>query len=456
MQIPNRLFRMMAIESWAARRENRDIWDRPPAEPFSIIPGTFGDALVLQHPWSPAIGDYMRTHNIRELVLSWHAGWMEKRADFLADAPELDALLWDPYFDEEIDASALHTQASLRVLELHADKYPGLDLSRFRKLERCALDMELRESKSVFECPTLRELEVLYLKDKQAERLCALQNLERLKVVYGPLKSLEHLAPLKKLRTLHLEHTKRLRDFRGLEPLQALRWIRTHECDGMRSLDGLEELAKLETLEMEQSERVKSVEPIRTCEGLRMLSLYLGKVDTIEPVRKLKNLEFLEIRQKSQDGDYSAVKELSKLWILHLPLILSKLPMARKQFPNLFYGHPDQLLEVLPRMYASDLPAIRKRVPQLQWLLDRMIANNKTMGEHGLYANPETGEESFDNLDLWPYDLSLVTEAREENYVTNDPNYRFAPKWDPKPYKEYQPTQQAMEAHENAEETTDS
>lgn len=456
MQIPNRLFRMMAIESWAAKHENRDLWERPPAEPFSIIPGTYGDALVLQHPWSSAIGDYMRAHNIRELVLSWHAGWMEKRADFLADAPELDALLWDPCFDEEIDASALHTQASLRALELHADKCHGLDLSRFRGLERCSLDMELRESKSIFHCPTLRELEVLYLKDKQAERLCALQNLDRLKVVYGPLKSLEHLTTLKKLQTLHLEHTKRLRDFHGLEPLQELRWIRTHECDGMRTLDGLQELTNLEVLDIEQSERVTSMEPIRTCTGLRMLSLFLGRVDTIDPVRNLKNLEFLEIRQKSRDGDYSAVKQLSKVWILHLPLILSKLPMAREQFPNLFYGHPDQLREVLPRMYASDLPAIRKRVPQLQWLLDRMIANNKTMGEHGLYADPETGEESFDNLDLWPYDPSLVTEAREENYVTNDPAYRFKPTWNPKPYKEYQAIQQALEAPGTTVDTTDS
>lgn len=79
-----------------------------------------------------------------------------------------------------------------------------------------------------------------------------------------------------------------------------------------------------------------------------------------------------------------------------------------------------------------------------------MIANNKTMGEHGLYADPETGEESITNLDIWPYHSDLVTEAQESNYVTNSPDYKFSPTWDPKPCTEHESVQQLLEAFEQS------
>jgi Leucine-rich repeat (LRR) protein len=107
-----------------------------------------------------------------------------------------------------------------------------------------------------------------------------------------------------------------VRNLDGVRPLRKLRFLRLGNLTRLASLAGIEALTELEELEVHTSPRISSIDPIGSLENVRMLYLNNdGRIESLKPLTKLHRLESVIFYESTDivDGDLSPLMHQSHL-----------------------------------------------------------------------------------------------------------------------------------------------
>jgi Leucine-rich repeat (LRR) protein len=263
---------------------------KPFTEGYSLEPGPFGLRAVLTSSWTREIQQSLLQQPIADLELNGAKGWRGQDLSFLSEFPEL--LAFKIIGTTAKSLSPIHLLHNLRSLDVLAYCKTELRFGEFPFLVKCGLEWR-RGAESLFECVGLRNLFVNRFGGSNTDLFGKLKNLESLAILGSPIKSLEGLRFLRKLRSLRLG---------------ALRVLAT--------LKGIENLIQLEKLEINTCRKISSVEEIATLINLHELYLdNIGNVPSLKslaPLHQLRRLTFVE-STNIVDGDLSALLCLPNL-----------------------------------------------------------------------------------------------------------------------------------------------
>ncbi|MDQ2800692.1 MAG: hypothetical protein M3Y13_13770, partial [Armatimonadota bacterium] len=185
-------------------------------EGFSVEAGDYGPSLVLHSDWRAEYADYMRAHNIKELTVNYARGFCGQSLDFFQQVPFLEGLQLLVYHIRDI--STVHSLHELRTFINGCRDKMELDFSQFPKLERCGLDWH-KKVRSLFECETLKRLNLDKYPYKDTVKFANLINLESLEINSSPVENLEGLGSLRGLKMLGLYYLRCLSSLSGVENL---------------------------------------------------------------------------------------------------------------------------------------------------------------------------------------------------------------------------------------------
>lgn len=258
--------------------------------PVGINSGKWGPKATVTGEWSLAVEDCIRSQNIKELELNDAKGWRGSDIGFVERLPGLDAFT---VIDHSIkDVSAIHTLGGLKYLDVNTYCKTPVDFGRFPLLSECALEWRPR-----------------------SESLFAHQGIKKVFVNKCPLKDLRPMAMMTSLESLSLASPK-LETLQGIEALTALTFLGLYVARRLTSVNGVQAVPSLVHLEVNDCPKVRDIAPIGTLHRLRNLHLCNdGDIETIKPVRELKELEQFLFYESTNvlDGDLSPLKSLPKL-----------------------------------------------------------------------------------------------------------------------------------------------
>jgi len=256
---------------------------------FIVENGKFGKCLVVTSKWNKEYENYLIKHNIKELNLNYARGWIEEDIYFLKEIHFLEGLSITAF---EINISQINDLHALRTLSLSTFSNSEIDFNNFPNLEDCFLEWRSK-TESIFNCITLKRLCINQYKGKDTSQFARLTNLNNLRILNSPIRSLEGLASLKKLVSLEIANFRKLESLKGIETLTQLEELQIHGC---KKIDNIELLARLTNLKI----------------------LYLcnvGMIDNIKPLLNLKELEQFIFYEDTNiaDGDLTPLTKLPKL-----------------------------------------------------------------------------------------------------------------------------------------------
>lgn len=258
--------------------------------PFTLEHGVYGPRASLTGPWVPAVSEYMRRENIRELYLNYARGWKGEDLSFLETLPDL---LGFSIIDFGIsDIARVHTLTALRALEISTYCSTPIDFARFPDLERTVFYWR-SGSDSLFDLIKLRSLFVHRYVGSVSEPFGRLTTLTELSIANSDLLEIESVRQLSHLRFLGLYNLKKLKSLRGLQALFHLEALDVNGCKKLESINELKPLTKLRRLHLNDD----------------------GKVDSLRPLQGLTELEELLFYESTNvvDGDLAVIKELPRL-----------------------------------------------------------------------------------------------------------------------------------------------
>ena len=257
---------------------------------FKIEDGKYGKRLVVTAAFKNSeIIKIIKEYGIKELFLYTKLG-VGGDLSFLKKIPKLEAFLIMDFTIEDI--SPINTLHTLRSLGITTYCKTEIDFTQFPYLEECSLIWRPK-AKSIVKCKTLRRLYVDKYTGKDTSPFSGLTNLESLSIGNSPIRSLEGLRDLKKLRFLGLYRLTKLESLSGIEGLKNLEELEIHTCKKIKSIKEVEGLVKLRKLYL----------------------LNCGEIDSIKPIEKLKELEEFLFYESTNivDGDLTPLTKLPKL-----------------------------------------------------------------------------------------------------------------------------------------------
>jgi Leucine-rich repeat (LRR) protein len=228
-----------------------------------------GLRFVLQTAWDDGFAPALRAHDVVGIVLSIGLGWPGGSLEFLRgfrDLRSLALMRWD-----HRDISALASLKRLECINLEC-QFGAFDFDALPNLRDATVRWRPGAA-SLLVQPGLEKLLVDGYPHEDLRPLAGLQRLRHLDLTSRKLASLEGLADLGSLRSLHLYNCPALADFSALGSAPALEVLEFNACRGVCSLEPMAALESLKRLKLEQSGRVGSVRPLQ---GLKHLEeLYL-------------------------------------------------------------------------------------------------------------------------------------------------------------------------------------
>lgn len=251
----------------------------------------YGPRMVLTAGWSDAAADAWRAYGARELELNYAKGWQRGDLSFLAELPELRALLLTDWNLE--DSSVVNELDELRYLSLSTYCETEIRFDRLPKLEVCSLEWR-RKARSLFEHRGIKKLFVNRL------------------VATGDFRPFAHMSSLRAL-TLY---NPRLSSLDGIESLSGLEFLEIGRSRTLSSLSGLEALPDLSWLELSTCRKVSDIGPVGELSQLFALLLGdLGDIASIRPLSRLRKLEKIFLLESTclLDGDLSPLLGLPRL-----------------------------------------------------------------------------------------------------------------------------------------------
>lgn|SRR5579863_41733 len=225
---------------------------------FTVERGRTGSRLVVNGPWRPAIGEYMRRERIYELTLNYVCGWDGGGIGFLETLPFLTAFSIVGAID---DISPVHALHELRVLEIRTSARTAIDFSCFPDLADAVIDWT-KGSDSLFGCVSLRRLYLDRYRGGASAPFAGLVNLKSLSIVSSPLQEVVALGELRNLTFLGLYYLSKLTSLRGIDRLTGLRRLDIQACRRLTSIAEVADLRQLQWLFLTDDGRIASLKPI--------------------------------------------------------------------------------------------------------------------------------------------------------------------------------------------------
>ena len=211
-----------------------------------------------------------------------------KDLSFLKALPFLEGFnITDRLID---DISPIHELHHLRYLAIYTYCKTEIDFLQFPVLENCVIEWRPK-AKSIFNCKTLKELFINCYKGKDTNDFGNLTNLEWLAFGNGPVRSLNGLSTLRKLKHLEIFLLRKL-----------------------ESLEGLEDLTSLEYLDVNTCKAITSIEPVRHLVNLKTFFFNnCGDIESLTPLAELEHLKDIWFAESTNilDGDLSPLKRLN-------------------------------------------------------------------------------------------------------------------------------------------------
>jgi len=148
--------------------------------------------------------------------------------------------------------------------------------------------------------PELIDLKYLWftsrVNQKMFDAACEIPNLEGLWIKWSGIKNIDKVSKLKKIKHLRIGSSSQI-----------------------ENIEVLKELSSLETLELEQLNKITDFSVLSQLTQLKGLGIdgsiwTTQKIDTLKPISKLKNLQYLSVtNSKIQDKSFEPILELDNL-----------------------------------------------------------------------------------------------------------------------------------------------
>jgi len=256
---------------------------------FVVEEGVFGKCLVVTSQWDKEYECYLKENNIKELNLNYARGWKEEDLFFLKDLPYLEGLKITAWY---INISQINYLHSLRNLSLATFSKSKIDFNNFPKLEDCFIEWRT-PTDTLFDCISMKKLCINQYKGKDTSQFSRLDNLVNLRIMNSPIRSLEGLSGLKKLKSLEVANFRKLESLKGIETLTQLEELQIHGCRKINNIEIIGELTNIKILYL--------------CN--------VGMIDNIQPLEQLKDLERFIFYEDTNivDGDLTPLTKLPKL-----------------------------------------------------------------------------------------------------------------------------------------------
>lgn len=258
--------------------------------PVTIGSGNWGPKATVTGEWSAAVEDCIRCQDIKELELNDAKGWCGTDVRFLERLPGLDALT---VIDHSIkDVNAIHALGGLKYLDVNTYCKTPVDFGNFPLLDECALEWR-----------------------PKSESLFAHRGVKKVFVNKSPLKDFRAMSMMISLESLSLASPK-LETLQGIEALAGLTFLGLYVARRLTSVEGVQAVPNLVQLEVNDCPKVRDIAPLGALHQLRVLHLCNdGDIETIGPLRELKNLEQFLFYESTNvlDGDLSPLKSLPRL-----------------------------------------------------------------------------------------------------------------------------------------------
>ncbi len=252
--------------------------------------GEYGNRAVATSIWSDDLTEFVLQNSIDELELNDGKGWRGKDLNFLGRLEHLKSF---KIIDLTIaSVEPIHNLHNLRAVEVTTYCKTEIQFNAFPQLEQCALEWRPKAA-SLFSCITLRHLFINRYDGTDVAQVAGLVNVESLALLNAPIRNLEGLRSLKKLRTLRLANLRQL-----------------------KSLAGVQDLFQLEELDVNTCRSIGSIREIGALSQLKRLFLNNdGDIASLTPIDNLKNLESVVFYESTNivDGDISPLLRQRKL-----------------------------------------------------------------------------------------------------------------------------------------------
>jgi Leucine-rich repeat (LRR) protein len=272
---------------------------RPTTEGYLLERGEFGTRAVLTSSWNQDLQRNLLQQPIAEIELNDGKGWRGQDVSFLADFPELLAF---KIIDLTIKSvSPIHVLHNLRSLDVITYCKTELRFSEFPHLTDCGLQWRPKAT-SLFDCIGLKNLFVDHFSGSDTDSFGRLKNLESLAILGSPIKSLEGLRTLTRLRSLRLGALRVLPTLKGIEPLIRLEKLEVNTCRKIRSIEEISGLVSLRELYLDNLGEIESIKPVRTLHQLRRLTFVEStniRDGDLSPLLSLPNLEVISFQNRN-------------------------------------------------------------------------------------------------------------------------------------------------------------
>jgi len=257
--------------------------------PFSIEQGIYGKKMIVNHSLNEEIILYMNKNKIFEIELNYAKGWIGNNLYMVSNIFNLKSLIILDWNYKDLKNIAVKIP-SLLDLSISTRCNSKINFANYPNLEKCNIYWRPK-AKSIFDCITLKELNISHYKGKNTYEISLLKNLEYLSIITSPLNTITDLKHLDKLKYLGLFNLSKLSSLAGLETLIQIEKLEIENCKQINNIDELINLRNLNTLKINNTEEISSLKPIAKLTKLN--SLEFGGSTTIldgdlTPITKFK------------------------------------------------------------------------------------------------------------------------------------------------------------------------
>ena len=184
--------------------------------------------------WSDDIYDFIIQNEIKAIYLNTAKGWKGSDYSFLSKLKTIEEL--HIISSEGKNLSAIESMINLKELSITCYTKDEIDFRKLEKLEKCYLSW-WKNSSSIMECVSLKELYIDEVKLKDLSKMATLINLNNLTIANSPVLSIKWIEKLKNLKELSLLNCKKIEDF---SPISNLKFIKRLTIDGCKFLNDLD------------------------------------------------------------------------------------------------------------------------------------------------------------------------------------------------------------------------
>lgn len=234
--------------------------------------GEWGEFLSVNSSKLKKTVKYIRENNVKNIELNYYNGYKLKDISFLKDCSDvIEGLI---IVQGDVNLNGIEELTNLRMLNISDEtKYP-IDLTSFKKLERCSL-LWHKNISNLSACKELRELllKKIALSDKNIKELEPLSELTSLTFIQSKISDLNFLQVFKKIEEIQVYYTPSLTDIEGLKFCsQTIKKLLLDHCKNIVDYSPIEQLKCLEYLGITDAKEIGTMSFIKNLSSLKHLS----------------------------------------------------------------------------------------------------------------------------------------------------------------------------------------